>query len=87
MKIIDIYKTNRLSDFALHAAEIANGIDVAEIVEDAHSRAQDYGRDQGNPFCAEHGCALDGMCINQENGRLLAARMKRGDNKNEGQTK
>ena len=71
VKILDSYRTNRLSDLALHASELASSIDVAEIVEDSHNRAVDD-RDEGCPQCRERGCALDGRCINREDGQLIA---------------
>ena len=71
VKILTDYKTDSLADLARHASELAASIDVAEIVEDAHNRAIDD-RDQGCAVCRERGCALDGRCINQEDGVLIA---------------
>jgi hypothetical protein len=45
VKILDIYKTNRLSDLALHAAKLAGKDekrDDVDLVQDAHNRASDH---------------------------------------------
>jgi hypothetical protein len=72
IKIIDTYKTNRLSDLVHHAADLAENVTVAEIA-DGIPELEDVPQEAvGCPAYAERGCALDGVCINQLDGGLVA---------------